>query len=116
VATYSYGGETLRWDSSSPKSARLIRVYNASSSPLRVLPCYLVIIDACIFERYPLNRDKREGTQSLSLETVCFVQKKDESISRPNATKSSQTIQQTLALLREESPHYLWPLASWFIK
>ena len=64
VATYSYGGETLRWDSASPKSARLIRVYNASSPHCAYC---LVIIDACIFERYPLNRDKREmGALSLS--------------------------------------------------
>jgi hypothetical protein len=55
------------------------------------------------------------GALSL-LRTVCFVQKKDESISRTNARKSTQTTQQTLALLREEAQHCLWPLASWFIK
>jgi hypothetical protein len=86
VATYSYGGETLRWDSASPKSARLIRVYNASSPP-HCAYC-LVIIDACICERCPFNRDKREmGVLSLSLETLCFVQKKDESISRAPRTQ-----------------------------
>jgi hypothetical protein len=57
-------------------------------SPLRY---GLVILDACV-ERYLLNRAKCEGgALSLSLKTVCFVQKKDESINRAHEATNEST-------------------------
>jgi hypothetical protein len=75
VVIWSYGGETLRWVILFTCTFEYV-CNNASQ------PCAYCLVKARSFERNPLNCAMRASGCSFSSKTECFVQKKDESISR----------------------------------